>query len=94
MTVWEILILLLIAAISGAVAQAIAGFSRGGLIVSIAVGFIGAMLGVWFQRQSGLPEPLVVEVGGSSFPVIWSIIGGVVFVAVVSLLTRPRRVIV
>jgi uncharacterized membrane protein YeaQ/YmgE (transglycosylase-associated protein family) len=92
MTVWEILILLLIAAIAGAVAQAIAGFSRGGLIVSIAVGFIGALLGMWMQRQSGMPEPLAVQVGDTTFPVVWSIIGGVLFVAVVSLLTRPRRV--
>ena len=43
MNVWEFLILLLVAAICGAVAQAIAGFSRGGLLVAIAVGFIGAL---------------------------------------------------
>ena len=89
MGVLEFLILLLVAAICGAVAQAIAGFSRGGLLVSIAVGFIGALLGVWLQRVTGLPEFFTVEVGGQAFPIIWSIIGGVLFAAVVSLVTRP-----
>ena len=56
MGIWEFLILLLVAAICGAVAQAIAGFSRGGLLVAIAVGFIGALLGMWIQRATGAPD--------------------------------------
>jgi uncharacterized membrane protein YeaQ/YmgE (transglycosylase-associated protein family) len=89
MSVLDFLLLLLIAAICGAVAQAIAGFSRGGLLVSIAVGFIGALLGMWLQRVTGLPEIFTVEVGGNAFPIIWSIIGGVLFAVVVSMLTTP-----
>ena len=89
MNVWEFLILLLIAAICGGVAQAIAGFSRGGLLVAIAVGFIGAMLGMWMQRGMNAPEILTIQVGDTAFPVVWSIIGGVVFALIVSLLT-PR----
>ena len=91
MTVLEFLILLLVAGICGALAQAIAGFSRGGLLVSIAVGFIGAVLGVWLQRLTGLPEIFTIQVGDSQFPIIWSIIGGVLFAAVVGLLTRPTE---
>jgi uncharacterized membrane protein YeaQ/YmgE (transglycosylase-associated protein family) len=94
MSVLDFLLLLLIAAICGAVAQAIAGFSRGGLLVSIAVGFIGALLGVWLQRVTGLPEIFTVEVGGNAFPIIWSIIGGTLFAIVVGLLTAPRRRVV
>lgn len=89
MTIWEFLILLLIAAICGGVAQAIAGFSRGGLLVAIAVGFIGALIGMWLQRLTGAPEIFTVQVGDTAFPIIWSIIGGVLFAVVVSLLT-PR----
>ena len=89
MTVLEFLVLLLVAAICGAVAQAIAGFSRGGLLVSIAVGFIGALLGMWLQRLTGLPEIFTVQVGDSQFPIIWSIIGGVLFAVIIGLLTRP-----
>ena len=94
MTVLEFLLLLLIAAVCGAIAQAIAGFTRGGLLVSIAVGFIGALLGVWLQRLTGLPEIFTIEVGGNAFPIIWSIIGGVLFAAVVAMLTPPPRRVV
>jgi uncharacterized membrane protein YeaQ/YmgE (transglycosylase-associated protein family) len=93
-TVLDFLLLLLIAGICGAVAQAIAGFSRGGLLVAIAVGFIGAVLGVWLQRLTGLPEIFTVQVGGSAFPIIWSIIGGVLFAIIVGLLTSRRRRVV
>jgi uncharacterized membrane protein YeaQ/YmgE (transglycosylase-associated protein family) len=64
------------------------------LLVAIAVGFIGALLGVWLQRQTGLPEIFTIEVGGKAFPIIWSIIGGVLFAAVVGLLTRSSRYVV
>jgi uncharacterized membrane protein YeaQ/YmgE (transglycosylase-associated protein family) len=90
----DFLILLLVAGICGAVAQAIAGFSRGGLLVAIAVGFIGALIGVWLQRQTGLPEIFTIDVEGNKFPIVWSIIGGVLFAVVVGLLTRPTRRVV
>src|SRR5262245_47802805 len=88
-TILEFLLLLLIAAICGGVARAIAGFSRGGCLVAIAVGFIGALIGTWLQRKTGAPEIFTIEVGGAAFPIVWSIIGGVLFAVVVSLLT-PR----
>jgi uncharacterized membrane protein YeaQ/YmgE (transglycosylase-associated protein family) len=90
----DFLILLLVAGVCGAIAQAIAGFSRGGLLVAIAVGFIGALVGVWLQRQTGLPEIFTIDVDGNKFPIIWSIIGGVLFAVVVGLLTRPARRVV
>jgi len=90
----DFLILLLIAAVCGAIAQAIAGFSRGGFLVAVAVGFIGALVGMWLQRQTGLPEIFTIDVDGNKFPIIWSIIGGVLFAVVVGLLTRPTRRVV
>jgi uncharacterized membrane protein YeaQ/YmgE (transglycosylase-associated protein family) len=92
MTIVEFLILLLVAAICGAIAKAIVGFSRGGLLVAIAVGFIGALLGMWLQRATGAPEIFLLQVGDTQFPIVWSIIGGVVFTAIVSLLTPRYRV--
>jgi uncharacterized membrane protein YeaQ/YmgE (transglycosylase-associated protein family) len=94
MTVLEFLVLLLIAGVCGAIAQAIAGLSRGGLLVAIAVGFIGALFGTWLQRQTGLPEIFAIQVGDTQFPIVWSIIGGVLFAVIVGLLTAPRRVYV
>ncbi|MCG2588752.1 GlsB/YeaQ/YmgE family stress response membrane protein [Rhodohalobacter sulfatireducens] len=86
----EFLLLLLIAGICGSIGQAIAGYSRGGCVVSIVVGFIGALLGSWLSTQLGLPEIFSIEVGGRQFPIIWSIIGSVVFVVVVGLLTGRK----
>jgi uncharacterized membrane protein YeaQ/YmgE (transglycosylase-associated protein family) len=90
MTLLGFLLLLLIAGICGAIGQAIVGFSRGGCLVSIALGFIGALVGLFLQRQLQLPEPLPVSIGDMTFPVVWSIIGAALFVAVISLLSRRR----
>jgi uncharacterized membrane protein YeaQ/YmgE (transglycosylase-associated protein family) len=90
MTLLDLLLLLLIAGICGSLGQAIAGYSRGGCLVSIALGFIGALLGMWLARMLGLPELIPVVIGGTSFPIIWSIIGSALFVALITLLTRNR----
>lgn len=90
MTILDLIVLLLIAGLCGALGQAISGFSRGGCLVSIAIGFIGALLGMWLARQLGLPELLSIPIGTTRFPVVWSIIGGALFVAIISLLTRRR----
>jgi hypothetical protein len=62
-------------------------------LVAIAVGFIGALvLGRWLARMAGLPEWLTIQIGETAFPIIWSIIGGALFSAVLGLLMRPRAV--
>ena len=88
MNLIDLLILLLVAGICGALGQAIAGYSRGGCLVSIALGFVGALLGLWLARVMGLPELFPVRIGTTNFPIIWSIIGSALFVAVLTLLTR------
>ena len=90
MTILDLVVLLLIAGVCGALGQAISGFSRGGCLVSIALGFIGAVLGMWLARQLGLPELFSIQIGTTSFPIVWSIIGSALFVAIIALLTRSR----
>ncbi len=90
MSIESFLILLLVAGICGSVGQAIAGFSRGGCLVSIALGFIGALLGRWLAGAIGLPELFAVNIGGRPFPIVWSILGSAFFVALISLITRSR----
>jgi uncharacterized membrane protein YeaQ/YmgE (transglycosylase-associated protein family) len=90
MSLVSILLLLLIAAVAGSIGQALAGYSVGGCLTSIVVGFVGAFVGSWLARALGLPEPFTVSVGGETFPVLWSIIGSALFVGVLSLFARRR----
>lgn len=91
MTIWDLLILLLVAGICGSIGEAIAGYSAGGCLVSVALGFIGALLGRWLAGLLGLPELFTISVGGHPFPIVWSIIGSAVFVAFISLISYRRR---
>jgi uncharacterized membrane protein YeaQ/YmgE (transglycosylase-associated protein family) len=81
------LILLLVAGVCGAVGKAIAGSFPGGFLVSIGVGFVGALLGTWVARLLGLPEIFAVNVGSTTFPIVWSILGSALFVAFIGLLS-------
>jgi uncharacterized membrane protein YeaQ/YmgE (transglycosylase-associated protein family) len=90
LTLPGLLILIIIAAICGAVGKSLGGGGRGGLITSTALGFIGALFGPWIARQLGLSEPFVLQVGGESFPILWSIIGAALFVALLHLVSGRR----
>lgn len=90
MSVLDFVVLLIIAAVCGAVGQALAGYSVGGCITSTLVGFVGAVLGTWIAGLLGLPEVFAINVGGRSFPIVWSVIGSALFVAFLALLTRGR----
>jgi uncharacterized membrane protein YeaQ/YmgE (transglycosylase-associated protein family) len=92
MTVVEFIVYLIVAGICGAVARAIAGGSRGGFVVSILLGFLGAFLGSWIAHLIHLPDLLVVAIGGRPFPILWSIAGGALLVALAHALIRPRYI--
>jgi uncharacterized membrane protein YeaQ/YmgE (transglycosylase-associated protein family) len=90
MTILDLLVLLVVAGICGGLAQSIVGYSRGGCLVSIVLGFIGALLGTWLARLLALPELFTLVIGGQPFPVIWSVIGAALFVALLNLLNARR----
>ena len=85
-----LILLVVIAAVCGAIGKSLAGGARGGLVVSTALGFIGALIGPWVAAQLRLPEPFTVNISGHPFPVLWSIIGAALFVAVLHLFYRRR----
>lgn len=87
----EILILLIIAGLVGSVAKTIVGFKRGGCIVSIVVGFIGAYIGQILARELDFPDLISFQVGGVNFPIIWSVVGAALFVAVVSVFAPKNK---
>ena len=84
MTLLDLLILLLVAGICGALGQAI----RQVTLLDLSLLFVVAVLGMWLARWLGLPEPFAIQIGTTNFPIVWSIIGSALFVAVISLLTR------
>ena len=90
-TLTSFVVLLVIAGICGAIGRALARYGNVGCLGSIALGFIGALLGTWIAHHLHLPELLVIRVGGERFPVVWSIVGSALFVAVLSLFTGSRR---
>jgi len=87
----DILISLIIAGIAGSIGRSLSGFSRGGCIISIVVGFIGAIIGTWLARELQLPDPFVVVIRGTSYNILWTIIGAVIFTAVLSLITPDKK---
>ncbi len=90
MTILQFLLLLVVAAICGALGQSLAGYSLGGCLVSAVVGVLGAFLGLWLARELRLPEILTVNVGGQAFPVLWSIVGSAILALGLGLLSRRR----
>jgi uncharacterized membrane protein YeaQ/YmgE (transglycosylase-associated protein family) len=90
MSLTEFLLLLLIAGICGAAGQALSGYSRGGCLGAIAVGFVGAVIGLWLARVIGLPALFTISISGTAFPIVWSVIGGALFVAILGMFTRRR----
>lgn len=91
MSILEFLLLLLIAGICGSLAQNMVGYTHGGCLVSVVLGFIGAMLGTWLAHAIGLPEIFTVSVDGKAFPIVWSIIGAALFVAVLAMISGRHR---
>ncbi len=82
------LILLVVSGVCGAIGESIAGYSHGGCLTSIALGFIGSLLGLWLAGVMHLPNVFAISIGGSHFPVLWSIVGSALFVAVVAAFRR------
>jgi len=88
MTLIGFLVLLVIAAICGAIGQSLAGYDLGGCLVSIVVGFIGAYIGLWLAGKLGLPKIFEISIEGKPFPVVWAVIGSAIFTLIVALLRR------
>ena len=85
-------VLLVIAAVAGSLGQALAGYSVGGCLASILIGFLGAWLGVWLATQFGLPHFFTLVVEGQPFPVVWAVIGAAIVSFIFGLIGRRRYV--
>jgi uncharacterized membrane protein YeaQ/YmgE (transglycosylase-associated protein family) len=93
MTITGLLVLLVIAGIVGGLGQALSGYSFGGCLMSILVGFVGAYVGVWLAGQLGLPELFTVNIDGQPFPIVWGIIGSAILSLILGLFTSRRSLV-
>ncbi len=88
MTLFGFLLLVLIGAFCGALAEMLVGYSPGGFFASVVVGFLGAFLGTYLARRIGLPSALAITVEGYTIEIIWAILGAVVLVGALALIRR------
>jgi uncharacterized membrane protein YeaQ/YmgE (transglycosylase-associated protein family) len=86
-TVPSFIVTLLIAALCGAVAQLLVGYTRGGCLASMLVGLVGALVGWWLA--SFLRMPAILPLAG--IDIVWTIIGSAIFVALLSLAMGGSR---
>ncbi len=84
-------VLVAIAVVSSVVAQALSGYSVGGFLVNTAIGFIGAVLGMWLVDAFQLPRGYEIMVGGTVFPLVWAVVGSAALVAGLGALWGQRR---
>ena len=91
MSLLDFVIMFIIAAITGSIARSLVGFNKGGCILSAIVGFIGALIGTWLGREYNLPEIWSPVIRGIKYPVVWSILGAVIFTLILSLISPHRK---
>jgi uncharacterized membrane protein YeaQ/YmgE (transglycosylase-associated protein family) len=84
------LLMLIIASIAGAIGAGLAGRHRTGCLASIALGFIGAIIGSTIAQKLDLPLFFWLRFGSYKFPVIWAVFGSAIFVAFLNIFSGPR----
>ena len=82
MTIVDLLLLILVGGICGAIAEMVVGFSPGG--------FLGALLGTWLARQLHLPSIFAVTIAGYTIEILWAILGAIVLLLILSMFRRRR----
>jgi uncharacterized membrane protein YeaQ/YmgE (transglycosylase-associated protein family) len=87
----EFILILLTSIICGAFAQLTSGFSKGGWIINLLIGFFGALAGVYLSRAFNAPVLYNLRVSGVNFPIVYCVVGSVLFLAAITLVTNPSR---
>ena len=91
MSAIDFILMILIAAGLGALAQRVLGLQRGGWLLTTFLGFLGVLLGRFLAWQLQFHEPLPVRIAQTSFPLVWSVVGGLVTTVLAAFLTRKWR---
>jgi uncharacterized membrane protein YeaQ/YmgE (transglycosylase-associated protein family) len=87
----QMLVWLMVALISGAVAEAVLGYTHIGLLSATALGLLGALLGTWLSDLLHLPPLLLLTLFGVQVELIWCTVGAVLLIVVLQTLRYQRR---
>jgi uncharacterized membrane protein YeaQ/YmgE (transglycosylase-associated protein family) len=82
-----LLFTLLVAAVCGVIGRVIGGGTWQSFFLSIPVGFAGALLMVFAARAMHWPDIYVITVDLHPFPIVWTVSGAAVSVALVQLIS-------
>ncbi len=83
----KFIVLLIIAFFCGSIGAQLAGAKKEGCFINIVLGYVGAIVGGWLSRKLHMSDIIVVY----GIPVIWSIIGAAIFVAIISMMTGGSK---
>jgi uncharacterized membrane protein YeaQ/YmgE (transglycosylase-associated protein family) len=89
MNLIDLSLIALVGIICGTSAQLTSGSSKGGWIVNLALGFFGALVGVFVSRSLNAPVVYDLKVAAVTFPLIYCILGAVLCLAAISLFMKP-----
>lgn len=92
MDLLQLLTLLVIAGICGALAQWIVAFSPGSMLVSIIVGVIGAYLGTVLANILRIPDLIPsFTIGNVPFNILWAMLGSILLLLLLKALRDSGR---
>jgi uncharacterized membrane protein YeaQ/YmgE (transglycosylase-associated protein family) len=87
----DLLLVILVAIVCGTLAQLTSKYSRGGWIVHLGIGFLGALAGTVAARTFNVPKIYNIKIRTVDFPIIYAIIGSVFLLAAIGFFIRPSR---
>ncbi|NOX22929.1 MAG: hypothetical protein GXP36_07545 [Actinobacteria bacterium] len=87
----DVIFLLIVAAVLGGIGARLAGQDNNGCFMSIVLGLIGAMLGRAASTRLGIGDIWTITLGGTQIPVLSTIAGSAIFVALLNVLAGKKR---
>lgn len=85
----DILLTAVVGLFCGILGQLTCSNSRGALNLNLVFGCLGAAAGVVLSRMLNAPEIYNIAIQTTRFPVIYALIGSVLFVAAIGILIHP-----
>ena len=91
MNLIDFALIALVAIVCGTIAQLTSGFSKGGWIVNLIIGFFGSLAGVFISRMLNAPVIYDIVIQSTKFPVIYCIVGAALSLAAIGFIIKPGR---